>query len=483
MKKLSLMIAGLLASSQIYALGLGQPQLHSHLGEPLQVSIPLLLSAEERSTLSKLRASVGDQAMFTRMDMAFRENFRQISVTLERRGQDAWLMLKTESRVNEPLLEFPLDVSLGGNRLVRGLTLLMDPPGLKLPAAPMASPSVVTNTSSRTPSTTETTRPTAAPAATVRPANAQGQRSNGSYGPVGINQTLGEIAQQLRPDGASLHQTLVALWQANPDAFLQNNMNRLMAGSTLSIPDDQTVLALDPVQARRQVVVQYQSLRTGAVSVQTARPKVEVAPEPVTTQVPPATVLAEPAEAAEPVLRSPETPSTATDEPRLSLLAPSNIEQIPEVLQDEVKLLTGRLRTLDDENQELRERIAGLEKHIDSLSRQMVILAENTLALSTTEAERLASVMDQLDVSEEPAAREVTTTSTQEESSPVTEERDMANLDQTLAPPVEEAAKESSNWWRYLLIGGALVVTLGVAAIWFRRLRQRERYREIMYRF
>lgn len=482
MKKLSLMIAGLLASSPLYALGLGQPQLHSHLGEPLQVSIPLLLSAEERSTLSQLRASVGDQAMFARMDMAFRENFRQISVSLEQRGQDAWLVLQTESRVNEPLLEFPLDVSLGGNRLVRGLTLLMDPPGMKLPPAPIAAPSAGTTASSRTTTATEPVRAAAAPVV-ARLANAQGQRSNGSYGPVNINQTLSEIAQQLRPDGASLHQTLVALWQANPDAFMQNNMNRLMAGSTLNIPDEQTVLALDPVQARREVVAQYQTLRTGgAVPIQPtrAKPEAEVVPETVTAEVPPVIVPVEPAE---PVLQATEIPETVTDEPRLSLLAPSNIEQIPEVLQDEVRLLAGRLRTLDDENRELRERIAGLEKHIGTLSRQMVVLAENTLALSTVEAERLATVMEQIDVSEEPAAREVAAGNTLTETPPIIEERAMANLDQSLVAPVDEAARESSNWLRYLLIGGALIVTLGVAAIWFRRLRQRERYRDIMYRF
>src|SRR3546814_4024022 len=44
---------------------------------------------------------------------------------------------------------------------------------------------------------------------------------------------------------------LVALWRANPQAFIQNNMNLVRAGETLSIPDAATGRAVDPAEARR----------------------------------------------------------------------------------------------------------------------------------------------------------------------------------------------------------------------------------------
>ena len=44
---------------------------------------------------------------------------------------------------------------------------------------------------------------------------------------------------------------LVALWRANPQAFIQSNMNLLKAGQKLSIPDADAVRAIDPAEARR----------------------------------------------------------------------------------------------------------------------------------------------------------------------------------------------------------------------------------------
>jgi pilus assembly protein FimV len=73
-------------------------------------------------------------------------------------------------------------------------------------------------------------------------AGAYGQRaapstaSGGSY-TVKSGDTLGKIANQNR-GAASLDQMLVALFRANPDAFINKNMNLLKAGAQLSIPAD-----------------------------------------------------------------------------------------------------------------------------------------------------------------------------------------------------------------------------------------------------
>ena len=50
--------------------------------------------------------------------------------------------------------------------------------------------------------------------------------------------------------GASIYQMLVALWRANPQAFIQSNMNLLKAGQKLSIPDADAVRSIDPAEAR-----------------------------------------------------------------------------------------------------------------------------------------------------------------------------------------------------------------------------------------
>ncbi|WP_165363827.1 FimV/HubP family polar landmark protein, partial [Rhodoplanes serenus] len=88
-----------------------------------------------------------------------------------------------------------------------------------------------------------------APASVGTPAPA-GQASAGSID-VRRGDTLFGIAQRNAVAGASVYQMLVALWRANPEAFIQNNMNLVRAGETLDIPDAATVRAIDPAEARR----------------------------------------------------------------------------------------------------------------------------------------------------------------------------------------------------------------------------------------
>jgi len=64
-------------------------------------------------------------------------------------------------------------------------------------------------------------------------------------------QTLSGIAQAHRHNDVSMYQMLAALYQANPQAFIARNMNLLRAGSTLTLPDAQTVRAIDSAEARR----------------------------------------------------------------------------------------------------------------------------------------------------------------------------------------------------------------------------------------
>ena len=58
----------------------------------------------------------------------------------------------------------------------------------------------------------------------------------GCYGPVGRNDTLWLIALRLRPDPSiSPQRMMLALLEANPEAFGRNNINALYAGSTLCV--------------------------------------------------------------------------------------------------------------------------------------------------------------------------------------------------------------------------------------------------------
>lgn len=73
--------------------------------------------------------------------------------------------------------------------------------------------------------------------------------------------TLSGIANQFPVQGTNLYQQLWALYSANPRAFINENMNLLRAGASLTIPDAATVRAVDPAFARAQYLEHVRAFR------------------------------------------------------------------------------------------------------------------------------------------------------------------------------------------------------------------------------
>lgn len=65
--------------------------------------------------------------------------------------------------------------------------------------------------------------------------------------------SLFKIARHLLPPKANVWQMVLALYRANPDAFVGGNINQLSVGRVLKIPSPETVAAVDAAQAGREV--------------------------------------------------------------------------------------------------------------------------------------------------------------------------------------------------------------------------------------
>ncbi|MEM7562083.1 MAG: FimV/HubP family polar landmark protein [Pseudomonadota bacterium] len=70
-----------------------------------------------------------------------------------------------------------------------------------------------------------------------------------TYGPVQKSESLYRIASQFRQKGVTMPQMMMSIYEANPDAFVQQNINRLKVGSVLKIPDVSVVASMDAKQA------------------------------------------------------------------------------------------------------------------------------------------------------------------------------------------------------------------------------------------
>lgn len=95
----------------------------------------------------------------------------------------------------------------------------------------------------------------------VRIAQVEGE-SRSSVRRVNNGDTLSAIAEDYAGNGVSLHQVMVALFDANPKAF-DGNLNRLHAGAELHIPESLDMRRLDPQTAVVEVLRQTESWQAG----------------------------------------------------------------------------------------------------------------------------------------------------------------------------------------------------------------------------
>lgn len=78
------------------------------------------------------------------------------------------------------------------------------------------------------------------------PKNATEQYSGVTYGPIDSDDTLWRIANRYRQNrNLSLYQVMVAIYELNPDAFEDNNLNLIKNGYTLMLPSERYIARID----------------------------------------------------------------------------------------------------------------------------------------------------------------------------------------------------------------------------------------------
>jgi pilus assembly protein FimV len=189
-----------------------------------------------------------------------------------------YLKLTSDRGVQEPFVDVILEITWSSGRLVREYTLLFDPPAAVRSAPPALAlntppsmsaapvPSLTPRAEERRPPA-PARAPAAEPPAPREPAAARAVPK--VEGPTGADEykvkpgdSLSRIASRTQRAGVSLDQMLVSLYRGNPDAFVENNMNRLRSGVVLSVPSADTAKGVSPSEARQ--VIQAQSADFGA---------------------------------------------------------------------------------------------------------------------------------------------------------------------------------------------------------------------------
>ena len=242
--KLSMLLALALGSTQAAALDLGQIQVKSALGQPLLAEIPL--TPDSPAELRNLSARLASPEDFAHAGLSGARPSVPLQFDVVDVGGRKVIRITSAVAINDPYLDLLVEVDNASGRSLREFPVLLDPPGTA-PAAPAvrAPRSGASRAASRTAVATAASAP-------ARPAAGQ-VAAGGQYGPVDRGQTLSGIARKLAPAGVDPSQMMVALKQANPDAFYRDNINALKSGAVLRVPTSQEAQAMNMAAALAEI--------------------------------------------------------------------------------------------------------------------------------------------------------------------------------------------------------------------------------------
>jgi len=449
----------LLLASQAWALGLGEIRLSSALNQPMYAEIELLSATPEE--LNNLTIQLADADTFARYNLDRPLFLTRLEFEVIESGRvDGNLIRVTSSEpVSEPFITFLVEASWSRGRLLREYTILLDPPTFAPPpvtqstqavtAPTRATPSDAGQIQRTTPAPApQSSQPTARPPAQSQPAAAAPQNSGQNLGQPNFDTTPGSgvviqpgdtlwgIASRVRPDSRlTMNQTMLAIYEANPQAFA-GNINVMRAGASLRIPSADDVYRISRGQALSEVQRQNAAWGSDAAITPDSGPSVaEPDIQPTLTLVPPDEDLG---------LTDDPLDTSATDpldDPVSDVsIDPTDarINEIQAILEDQDALL----EISDNELAALRSELANLRgEELPSADVPDEILVDDDVVSETP----VEDVVD--DAADTPPAV-VTTT----------------------RPPEKGIVETILGYFDnvFVLIGGLLVVVLGIL-VWFMR--------------
>lgn len=277
----SFLLAAVLAllAAPAWALGLGQIQVKSSPGQPLLAEIPII--SGDPSELEQLQARLASPETFRRVGLeppGSDVSGLQFAVALDARGNPV-IRVTSAAPLQQPLLTFLLEVDWGDGRLVREYSALLDTPRtVAAPVEPLQAPTTAPSnmierpaevaanpelsSSPATPAPNAIASVIARPRAAARPAAPALSAANDYQ--VRSGDTLSQITARINRSGHSTNQTMLALLRANPDAFINDNINLVKAGAVLRMPPAEELSrysASEADAAVRTQIAQWRQLR------------------------------------------------------------------------------------------------------------------------------------------------------------------------------------------------------------------------------
>lgn len=499
-----LLTLSLMAPAAALALGLGEIKLHSALNQTLDADIELL--SVDPAEADGIEVSLASAETFSKVGLRRPAVLMMVNFEVKRR-QSGTYYVKATSRepIREPFLDFLVEVEWPSGRVMREYTLLLDPPvsyraeapavtaptttptqpaqaqpmvepAPVAPAQPEPSPAAAPEVTAAEEDEEFIPPPSAIPGAAAaptpapepvpepmaeakpepveepapvakKPAPAPKPPSSLNYGVVKANDTLWEVALKLRPNrNISVQQMMMALQRANPDAFINNNINLLKKGYVLRIDDPALLTAMSKAEAVRQVARQTREWEDYRAAVaQKAEQRQPAAGAEVTagaasaTKAEPKLKLVAPDDKAKEAGSAADGEATGGDaDEELMLALESSAAQ-----QKENESLQGRVQELEEQLQDMQKLLTLKNEDLKTLQDQLAKQREAAGQAAPAESQP----QEEVPVEEVGVDDETVTDESEKETAPETDDEMMAPAGdgQEESPSQPEQAEDAAT--------------------------------------
>lgn len=281
------------------ALSLGDIESNSNLNQPLKAKIELLSTNVQEAQQLKVR--LAPPSVFNRVGIDRPSYLNNLRFQPTIQNGKPIILVSSSAPIQEPFVNFLVEVSWPQGQLLKEYTVMLDPPVLMQAGSTMANEAAVRAEPQATGQVARAQQQQQAQAAQqqrllqqqrdqqARAAQQQrqaqqqeqarqrqlqaqqraqqqaqaaqqraAQQPRRSTYRVRSGDTLYKVAARMKPSGVSTDQMMMALYRSNPNAFINNNINGLKKGAVLRAPSLDNLRQNTTAQAKRQVRQQYE---------------------------------------------------------------------------------------------------------------------------------------------------------------------------------------------------------------------------------
>ncbi len=347
-----------------YALGLGEMKVESALNQPFLAEIELIDGHEV--SLSTIKVELADPKSYQSLGVERSKAISILFLDVKKNKQGKFVVeVHSKERMIEPYMQLIVDLTWPKGQIFKIYTVLLDPPGYKL-ANTTAQRSLIYQRKFTNYHHTTT-------ASTKKHAEAGNlaQKKKAAYGPTSSKENVWQIAQRYKTSEAILPQIVLAIVGANPDAFIDGNLNGLKAGARLKIPSNKKFLEV-PADLATIEVMAHDKAWNEKTSINHV-----LAPPYITGQVSPVTPVAY--SQIPPAPKFPGATASMLNQNLPEFIMPSSIPSLekqvsPEqsrTLKAEISITTAAVDSLRESNALLTEQLSLLQAQNKKLQKQL----------------------------------------------------------------------------------------------------------------